>query len=308
MASSTTAPTDGSASVSSRSPQNRSGWAWQTRTRPARGRDRALVRSLRSPRTRNGACRRQRHRPAHRQESHHGHGRHPGRRERTGAGSTFWLELRTTTSLAVARDVRSGGGTRGAAPWRPSICACSLPRTIRWGAVFAQQLRKLACTAELPRTARRPGTAGALAKHDVVITDVHMPGVNGYELTERIRSAEIGQDGQATYIIGASANAMKQAAQEAIARGMDDYVTSRSRSPGCAMRSHARLSAAAMPRLPPMPPTPGTDAACLPRPRRRRRRRLGDAGWTAARWGRRRIATSPGCRARPDSARRAGRW
>lgn len=58
---------------------------------------------------------------------------------------------------------------------------------------------------------------------DVLLTDVEMPGMNGYELSHRIRAEENG--GSRLTIIALTANASDDDRENARAAGIDDYLT-----------------------------------------------------------------------------------
>jgi PAS domain S-box-containing protein len=62
--------------------------------------------------------------------------------------------------------------------------------------------------------------------YGLVITDCHMPEMDGYELTGHIRQLETeGDDRQRTPIIALTADAIAGTAQACLDRGMDDYLT-----------------------------------------------------------------------------------
>ena len=61
--------------------------------------------------------------------------------------------------------------------------------------------------------------------YDLVITDCNMPGMDGYELSQRIRSLELDAGRPRTPIIAWTANAMTEDAEHCHAAGMDDVLT-----------------------------------------------------------------------------------
>ena len=59
-----------------------------------------------------------------------------------------------------------------------------------------------------------------------MLTDIHMPDMDGYELTRQIRAEEGAQRGRGrTPIVALTANALKGESDKCIAAGMDDYLT-----------------------------------------------------------------------------------
>ncbi|WP_395745066.1 ATP-binding protein [Prosthecobacter sp.] len=67
------------------------------------------------------------------------------------------------------------------------------------------------------------------SRFDAILMDVHMPGVNGYEATARIRELEKTSGGHVP-IIAMTANAMKGDRERCLAAGMDDYISKPLRS------------------------------------------------------------------------------
>jgi CheY-like chemotaxis protein/HPt (histidine-containing phosphotransfer) domain-containing protein len=59
----------------------------------------------------------------------------------------------------------------------------------------------------------------------LVLTDIHMPDMDGFELTRQIRAEEETREGERTPIVALTANALKGEADRCIAAGMDGYLT-----------------------------------------------------------------------------------
>jgi CheY-like chemotaxis protein/HPt (histidine-containing phosphotransfer) domain-containing protein len=61
-------------------------------------------------------------------------------------------------------------------------------------------------------------------RFSLVITDVNMPEMDGYELTRAIRAVEMQTGQKRTLVIACTANALKGEADKCFASGMDDYI------------------------------------------------------------------------------------
>jgi CheY-like chemotaxis protein len=59
---------------------------------------------------------------------------------------------------------------------------------------------------------------------DLILMDVQMPGIDGFEATQLIREWEKGGDGKRTPIIGLTAHALSGDRQRCLSHGMDDYI------------------------------------------------------------------------------------
>jgi len=91
--------------------------------------------------------------------------------------------------------------------------------------VFQSQLERLGCSATIVGDGEDALREWLNRPFDAVLTDVHMPSLDGLGLATRIREIEA-LDGRArTYIVGVSANAMKDAERSALVHGMDAYAT-----------------------------------------------------------------------------------
>ena len=77
-----------------------------------------------------------------------------------------------------------------------------------------------AATIESWQAAQAAGTP-----YDLLLMDLHMPGIDGFEATARIRAAEAERGGHRTRIIALTANASAEDREACLAAGMDGFVT-----------------------------------------------------------------------------------
>jgi PAS domain S-box-containing protein len=89
--------------------------------------------------------------------------------------------------------------------------------------VILQQLKLLGQTADIANNGREALELWQSGDYSLLLTDLHMPEMDGYELTAAIRATEAGKP-RAT-IIAITANALKGEADHCRAVGMDDYLS-----------------------------------------------------------------------------------
>lgn len=86
-------------------------------------------------------------------------------------------------------------------------------------ATLQHQLEQLGCEATLASDGAEALTLWGLASYDVVLTDVNMPRMNGYDLARELRAT-----GSTVPIIGVTANAMREEEERCLAAGMTSWL------------------------------------------------------------------------------------
>lgn len=89
--------------------------------------------------------------------------------------------------------------------------------------VILQQLMLLGRTADIANNGQEALARWQTGSYALLVTDLHMPLMDGYELTAAIRAAELGRP--RIPIIAFTANALKGEADRCKAIGMDDYLS-----------------------------------------------------------------------------------
>jgi CheY-like chemotaxis protein len=90
--------------------------------------------------------------------------------------------------------------------------------------VIRRQLNLLGRACEIVDNGQEALDAYGRGRYALILTDCHMPVMDGYELTGRIRGLEQDSGGHIP-IVAVTANALQGEAERCIAAGMDDYVS-----------------------------------------------------------------------------------
>ena len=91
--------------------------------------------------------------------------------------------------------------------------------------VIQQQLKSLGYTAEVVAHGKEALERFVVGGYSLVITDLQMPEMDGYELAAAIRSLEKGMGREPVPIVALTANALKDEADRCQSVGMNDYLT-----------------------------------------------------------------------------------
>jgi PAS domain S-box-containing protein len=125
-----------------------------------------------------------------------------------------------------------GGADRAAAAVAPSIDAARAAGTLILVAednptnqrVVAMQLARLGYAAEVLPDGAAAFAAYRNGRYAILITDCHMPEMDGFELCQAVRREEKRRGGAPLPIIAMTANALAGEAERCLEAGMDDYL------------------------------------------------------------------------------------
>jgi CheY-like chemotaxis protein/HPt (histidine-containing phosphotransfer) domain-containing protein len=90
--------------------------------------------------------------------------------------------------------------------------------------VLVRQLALLGLAADTAEDGAEALAAWAPGRYAVVLADLHMPRMDGYQMTQRLRAAEAEGKIDRTPIIAVTANAMRGEEERCLAAGMDGYL------------------------------------------------------------------------------------
>ncbi|TAN51336.1 MAG: PAS domain-containing sensor histidine kinase [Methylococcaceae bacterium] len=143
-----------------------------------------------------------------------------------GVGSTFWIELRRAADTPSTKANRGKDGCPGLATPAP------LDNTGRKGRILVaednpanqdllqQQLDLLGYDAGMADNGKDALALWSAGAYSLLLTDCHMPEMDGYELTQAIRQAQAG-GGARTTIIAITADVSEDGRKQCFAAGMD---------------------------------------------------------------------------------------
>ena len=143
-----------------------------------------------------------------------------GVESRLGQGSTFWLDLQLRKVEAAQMPQEPAKGAAGAAAAHVLLAEDDRVNQM----VIEAMLTHLGCTVDVVNDGHAARDAAAQRRYDLIIMDCHMPVMDGYEATRRIRDRER-ERGVHTPIIALTADALAANRMRCLESGMDDYMT-----------------------------------------------------------------------------------
>ncbi|HJU83222.1 MAG TPA: ATP-binding protein, partial [Holophagaceae bacterium] len=120
--------------------------------------------------------------------------------------------------------------------------------------VLQHQIRRAGYASETAVDGEQALGRWASGRYGLILTDVHMPGLDGYDLTAVIRELEVTQGRPRTPILAITANVLQGEAERCLDAGMDDYLSKPVTIPDLALKLAQWLPRPAAP--PPGGPVP----------------------------------------------------
>jgi CheY-like chemotaxis protein len=137
-----------------------------------------------------------------------------------GEGSLFTFEVRLRTGAGAAGDPARAPAARAAVGRRVLLAEDDPVNQL----VVTEMLEKLGCVVDVAEDGDAACRHVARTRYDLVFMDCHMPRVDGYQATERIRRSEASANARVP-IVALTADALTVSRERCTACGMDDYLT-----------------------------------------------------------------------------------
>ncbi len=149
-----------------------------------------------------------------------------------GAGSTFWFTLPLPIDLATGTVLRPtascaphllAGDSQRPLPWKGTRRILVVEDNAMNQKVITHALEKLACSVDVASNGREAVEMAGRSHYDLILMDCHMPEMDGFEATTRIRQLEGGRTH--TPIVAMTASVMPEDRGRCSEAGMDDFVS-----------------------------------------------------------------------------------
>jgi signal transduction histidine kinase/ActR/RegA family two-component response regulator len=134
-------------------------------------------------------------------------------------GSTFWFEV----SLRKGRPLAAASGPAAEPPRVAARILLAEDDAVNQ-MVVEEMLAGMGCVVDVVADGEAACTAAAGMAYDLILMDCHMPLLDGFDATRRIR-AEAPAPGSRTPIVALTADALSGDRERCLACGMDDYMT-----------------------------------------------------------------------------------
>ncbi len=139
-----------------------------------------------------------------------------------GQGSVFTLRIPLVPAeLPENADVEETCGDDGGLD-RTRVLVAEDQMTNRW--LIQRQLERLGCVVHAVEDGRAALAAFDHDEYDLVLTDCHMPGIDGIELTRLIRGMEVSHSVRPMPILGLTADVTAEMRERCLTAGMNDVV------------------------------------------------------------------------------------
>jgi signal transduction histidine kinase/HPt (histidine-containing phosphotransfer) domain-containing protein/ActR/RegA family two-component response regulator len=139
-----------------------------------------------------------------------------------GKGSVFRLRLRLVCAVQGGPGVEDETETGPVFPGPMRILVAEDQETNRW--LIERQLERLGCSVTAVEDGRAALAALAGMTYDLLLTDCHMPEIDGPELTRLVRTAEVALGAPRMVILGLTADVSAEMRARCLVAGMNDVI------------------------------------------------------------------------------------
>jgi len=139
---------------------------------------------------------------------------------RVGQGSAFSFEVRLKKAAEAGVEVDDPVVVQARSGARVLLAEDDAVNQL----VVVEMLKKLDCAVDVVDAGEAAFSSVERGRYDMVLMDCQMPGMDGFEATRRIRSAELAS-GHRIPIVALTADALSGSRERCMASGMDDYLT-----------------------------------------------------------------------------------
>lgn len=149
-----------------------------------------------------------------------------------GVGSTFAVTVRLGAALNPSVSTVSAAPASPASPASATVEASRLAGRVLVvddnavnRKILARQLELAGATTDVAASGEEALQLWHRGGHDLVLADLQMPAMDGFELARRIRAAEAGEGRTRTPILAMTASTLEEEESRSRAAGMDGFVT-----------------------------------------------------------------------------------